>query len=260
MTLLLSNGYRQIVERDVIQQLTATVHINTAGTYYQRVQTIDTGFTGSSFSDEYSFTINDVIPLPGNNGFLRPSSCLIHTSESSSTFGDYDNDGDLDILIAGYDGINRIAKVYQNTGGSFSLEAGINLVGTNSGSSFFFDYDNDGDLDILINGKTGNFTGDQISIIYRNTGGNFIEDTSIDLPDTQQNPAAFGDYDNDGDLDILLTGDSNSGRIARIYRNNYNNSNALPAAPTALTAVVTGQTVLLSWSAASDAETISAAG
>ena len=81
MALPLSNGYRQIVDRGVIQQLTATVHIDTAGTYYWRVQAIDTGFTGSSFSDEYSFTINDVAPVPGNNGLITPSSYLIHTSE-----------------------------------------------------------------------------------------------------------------------------------------------------------------------------------
>jgi len=81
MALPLSNGYRQIVDRGVVQQLTATVHIDTAGTYYWRVQAIDTGFTGSSFSDEYSFTINDVAPVPGNNGLITPSSYLIHTSE-----------------------------------------------------------------------------------------------------------------------------------------------------------------------------------
>ena len=103
---------------------------------------------------------------------------------------------------------------------------------------------------------TGNTGSEKIARVYNNTGGSFSEATDINLTGVDYGKASFGDYDNDGDLDILITGDSNSGRIARIYRNNYNNSNASPAVPTALTAVVTGQTVLLSWSAASDAETI----
>jgi hypothetical protein len=103
---------------------------------------------------------------------------------------------------------------------------------------------------------TGNTGSEKIARVYNNTGGSFNEATDINLTGVDYGKASFGDYDNDGDLDILLTGDSNSGRIARIYRNNYNNSNASPAVPTALTVVVTGQTVLLSWSATSDAETI----
>ncbi|HOG45025.1 MAG TPA: DUF5719 family protein [Anaerolineae bacterium] len=69
---------------------------------------------------------------------------------------------------------------------------------------------------------------------------------------------AWGDYDNDGDLDILLTGNADPGRIARVYRNEVGEANTPPSAPTGLAAVASASTVNLSWTAAEDAETQSA--
>jgi len=43
---------------------------------------------------------------------------------SNVAWGDYDNDGDLDILLTGNSGTGRIAKVYENTGGHGSLSGG----------------------------------------------------------------------------------------------------------------------------------------
>ena len=86
------------------------------------------------------------------------------------------------------------------------------------------DYDNDGYLDLLITGAGTNNT--PISKIYHNdkTGG-FTEQTSIVLPGVKQSSVASGDYDNDGWLDILLTGLNTSGQnISKIYRNNGNHT------------------------------------
>ena len=67
---------------------------------------------------------------------------------------------------------------------------------------------------------------------------------------------AWGDYDNDGDLDILLAGDTGSGLTARVYRNDGGQAaNGLPSAPQGPTATVDGASVTLSWDASSDAET-----
>jgi hypothetical protein len=55
------------------------------------------------------------------NGFADISAGLSGVSLSSAAWGDYDNDGDLDILLTGVDsGINYLSRVYRNTNGSFS--------------------------------------------------------------------------------------------------------------------------------------------
>ena len=98
----------------------------------------------------------------------------------------------------------------------------ISLTSVSASSVAWGDYDNDGDLDILLIGYSN---GGPVSKIYHNNGDNtFTEQTSISLIGVYYSSAAWGDYDNDGDLDILLTGYSNSGPVSKIYRNNGNNT------------------------------------
>lgn len=67
---------------------------------------------------------------------------------------------------------------------------------------------------------------------------------------------AWGDYDNDGRLDLLLAGASGPGQaITRIYHNNAAVSNTPPTAPSGLSSSVSGQQVTLNWKPASDAQT-----
>ena len=139
-------------------------------------------------------------------------------SSSSAAWGDYDNDGDLDILLTGYTGSGRMSAIYTNDGdGTFTELEEVALPGVSSSSATWGDYDNDGDLDILLAGYTGS---GNISTIYTNDGdGTFTELTGAGLTDITAAKVAWGDYDNDSDLDILLTGDTGSGRISTIYTN-----------------------------------------
>ncbi|MCX6301696.1 MAG: FG-GAP-like repeat-containing protein [Bacteroidia bacterium] len=157
----------------------------------------------------YSSGLNYISKIYRNDAgtFTDINAGLTGVYEGSVAWGDYDNDGDLDILLTGYDGSNSVSKIYRNDAGVFTdINAGLSGV---SGSSVVWgDYDNDSDLDILL-------TGSWNSIIYRNDNGIF-SDINAGLQGISGGSAAWGDYDSDGDLDILITG----GGISKIYKNN----------------------------------------
>ena len=159
--------------------------------------------------------------------FSDISAGLTPVQQSDVAWGDYDNDGDLDILLTGLDsGNNYVAKVYRNDAGTFSdISAG--LTGVRASSVAWGDYDNDGDLDILLTGQGSDANG--VAKVYRNDAGTF-NDISAGLTEVQQSRVAWGDYDNDGDLDILLTGqDDASNRVTKVYQNDGGTFNDISA-------------------------------
>ena len=135
--------------------------------------------------------------------------------------GDYDNDGDLDLYMTHFsDDVNTL---YQNQGNGnfvdFTAAAGLGgevrpYLGWSTG---FFDYDNDGWLDLFAaNGHiypqvaqhSSGLRYAQRNLLYQNTGGTFVEVGSMVGPgfaeERVSRGGALGDYDNDGDLDLLV--------------------------------------------------------
>jgi len=140
---------------------------------------------------------------------------LTPVDNSAVAWGDYDNDGDLDLVVAGFDGTVAVTNIYRNDAGTFTdIHAGIE--GVHHGAVSWGDYESDGDLDLLLGGRTTG--GGQITRIYRNTSGAFVE-FDAGLPGVDYAAVAWSDYDGDGDPDVALAGNSSEGRIARIYRN-----------------------------------------
>jgi len=186
-----------------------------------------------------------------NGAFIDIIAGLTGVQLGSVAWGDYDNDGDPDILLTGYTG-SYISKIYRNDNGLFTdIVAG--LTGVYSGSAAWGDYDNDGDPDILL---TGYSVSGNISKIYRNNGNSTFTDINTGLTGIQNGSADWGDYDNDGDLDILLTGeDASLNRISKIYRNNSLTANTAPAAPANLSAQTTADSIIFSWDKTTDTET-----
>jgi hypothetical protein len=146
-----------------------------------------------------------------DGAFVAISSGITGVYNSSASWCDYDNDGDLDLLVTGNTGFAYTSRIYNNNSGVFT-DIGAGLTGVERGRSVWGDYDNDGDMDILITGYTGS---NGTAIVYRNNGNGTFTDIIAGLAGVESNSAAWGDYDNDGDLDILISGSGTS----VIYRN-----------------------------------------
>ncbi len=160
--------------------------------------------------------ISKIFRNDGGDTFTDISTGLTGVRYSSVDWGDFDNDGDLDLLLAGYDGSSVHAKVYQNNSGTFSdISAGF--TGVRNAYVKWVDIDNDNDLDAVVFGYLGDFT--QTSTVYRNDGGSFTAITS-NLPVAGDVKPVFADFDNDGDMDIAFAHTSNSG----VYANNGSGS------------------------------------
>ena len=176
---------------------------------------------------------------------------------ASVAWGDYDNDGHLDFALMGWDGVNGYLRVYHNNGDGMFTDANAGLPGWDGGTVAWGDYDNDGDLDLLLSGEresSGTWL-PRSCLVYRNDGGGSFAAIDQGLMAVVNGGAAWGDYDNDGDLDVLLTGDAGSESISRIYRSDGAPANTSPTAPTGLSAQVVGDHVTLSWTEATDAQT-----
>lgn len=148
-------------------------------------------------------------------------------SSHSASWGDYDNDGDFDVVIANY---NQVAQLFQNDGsGNFTSVA--MPFGGDIGCSFsssWADYDNDADLDLLItNGFCRPFTH---NFLYDNQGDgtfvrNFTEPVAIDSGSSYG--GAWADYDNDGFLDLAIANWRNDYQPNYLYHNSGNGNHWL---------------------------------
>jgi enediyne biosynthesis protein E4 len=162
-------------------------------------------------------------------------------SAMGADWGDYDNDGRLDIVVATFQWLAN--TLYRNEGDGFFMDVtyaarlGRESLPYLGMTAAFLDYDSDGWLDLFVaNGhldenvqaydSAARYA--QKNQLFRNLGdGQFAEMTDQAGPGLQvqrvSHGAVFGDYDNDGDVDIFVS-DSSSPQCT-LLRNDGGNSN-----------------------------------
>lgn len=145
----------------------------------------------------------------GEGTFEALATPLPQLDNAAAAWGDCDTDGDLDLLVAGFaDGTNgpvALTEIYRNDGSNQFTALNAGLQGRGQGSVAWLDYDNDGDADIFVTGlNTG--TTNWATQLYRNNGNNTFTLQSANLPGLTNGVGHWGDYDNDGDADLLLVG------------------------------------------------------
>jgi hypothetical protein len=214
----------------------------------------DFPITGSSMMPSWSMAagdynrdgFNDLI-LGNGNGLSVWTSNASGTAYSNFTPGDYifcqrtnfadlNNDGHLDVFSCHdiapnvyylNDGSNNLTY-YQS-----SVTPGAMNVGSGGGnySTLFTDFDNDGDADIFISKCSG-----PPCELHRNDGGGNYTDISIEaqinITPIQTWSSAVADFDNDGDMDIIITASSG---VHHYFRNNLDASNSVEEAYTEIT-------------------------
>ncbi|MCP4613094.1 MAG: VCBS repeat-containing protein [Planctomycetes bacterium] len=138
----------------------------------------------------------------GSASFSNVTSAMSFENESTGNsmggvWGDYDNDGFLDLYVPKLSGKNAL---YKNSGGtSFSLQTGDFQDVKDSEKARFSDYDDDGDVDLYVVNK------EQENSIFRNEDG-VLTKVDIGINDTQfGRNAVWADYDNNNTLDLFLS-------------------------------------------------------
>lgn len=224
------------------------------------------------FTDSISSGTRQLEIYKNSNGSFSYFNGVGFITSASTSYGDYDNNGILDVIISGtlifglpdFGSLTTVLSYNESTDNLSSNTMNLPQLGGNTFVQWG-DCDNDGDLDLTLSGTEDVYdvTNDSYNYlkrveIYRNDNGTF---NLLNLNFGNYTPnklSNWADYDNDGDLDLIFTGkDINDNDIVRILKNNNDLENTIPTAPTNFTGFYNydEQTVTFNWDIATDQET-----
>ncbi|MBK9390233.1 MAG: VCBS repeat-containing protein [Bacteroidetes bacterium] len=129
------------------------------------------------------------------------------TEYTSTPWCDYDNDGDLDLLLSG---LNQNSEpeiyLYKNAGKDYFVDVDNTFKAVTKGTTEWIDYNNDGHYDLMLSGT--DFNGSLASNLYKNNGTGDFSLLNVKFPNLFNGKFSWGDYDSDGDPDLIISGSS----------------------------------------------------
>ena len=187
-------------------------------TYYWSVRAVDGALGRSAWSQESQVVVQQ---------FVSSQQRLRALKEASMSWGDFDQDGDQDLAVIGQNRSGEAQSLlYENTAGTLEVRQDVELSGLRNGDVAWGDYDEDGDLDLVVTGE--DIFENRNTLLYRAVPAatGYTLEAVGSFPKLSKSDVAWGDYDNDGDLDLALMGQSDEivgGRqqsLTLIFRNN----------------------------------------
>ncbi|MCX6307046.1 MAG: FG-GAP-like repeat-containing protein [Bacteroidetes bacterium] len=189
------------------------------------------------------YVVNYFATLPGENNalyhnnhdgtFSKDPSLSVNNdgaTDQTASWGDYDNDGYLDLYTAAYTstgGYSTHNYLYHNNGdGTFTFMSGLqpSIDGNQSFGSGWLDFNNDGRLDLVV---ANNKSTDRHNYLYRNDGNGVFTNQTTEPVVTdllRSMGVSISDYDNNGYPDIYIDSWSSTTEPG-MYRNKGGNNN-----------------------------------
>ncbi len=209
----------------------------------------------------------EIYPNNGDGTFSSPIDLGISFPAGQIHWFDYNNDQKLDFVISGrgFSANEYFTKLFENTGDENELF--VEVVNTSFSNPIrqkldIRDYNSDGYIDLLLTGTLDFATNSFVTQIYDNSGDSFSENSSVNLPQLGSGDGNWFDIDNDGDLDLILSGEEVQGENVKrtvLLRNDDNSniysSNTIPDPPSELSWSWSNGITTLMWNEGTDAET-----
>jgi len=177
------------------------------------------------YDDPNGTGFTDIFLNDGTGNFTPIGSGIPPAYMGESVFADINNDGYLDVALTAMEtvGWTFVTKFYKNNGDTtFTELSEVSLPGMNFGNIAFADYNNDTYLDFVLNGLNDT-TYEYYTRIFTNNGDETFTDSGIEIREGWLGDMEWGDYNADGNIDLVTSGtggDSGMERMTLIYKNN----------------------------------------